>query len=101
MRTILSILVGLALRSFGSNRPVVVCGDPRREIFPRHAAADDARQRQHHTVDSLPCLAVRSALRALIVVGRYDVVWPGLRFIRHAVARSSKSNGHQAAAKSE
>ena len=67
-RRFLSFLVGLVLRFLGHDGPVVVGGVQPFKIFPRHAAADDAGQRQRGVVDALQRRDVRQAARIVIVV---------------------------------
>src|SRR5665213_4291719 len=97
MRGVLSFLVGPVLRFLGHDGPVVVgCVQPFK-IFPRHAAADDAGQRQRGVVDALQRRDVRQAARIVIVVGRNDPAWFSVALVFHAVACSQmKTNRHEA-----
>ena len=88
MGGVLSLLVGPVLRFLGHDGPVVVGGVQPIEIFPRHAAANDAGQRQRGVVDALPRPGVRQAARIVIVVGRNDPAWFSVVLVFHAIAGS-------------
>jgi len=100
--SILSIGIGPVLRVAGFQGPVVVGGGQPLEILTRHTPADDTGQRQGYVVDPAPRLGVRLALRAGIVVGRFEPLRPRFRVISHATAcELLDSNRHEAASGEE
>jgi len=72
------------------------------EILSRHAATDDANQRQGYGIDPAPCFGVRLTVRAGVVVGRSEPLRPWFRIVSHSTARFPlKSSGHEAALSKE
>ncbi|MGQ0682153.1 hypothetical protein [Bradyrhizobium sp.] len=69
----------------GYDGPVIVGGVQPLKVFPRHAAADDAGQRQRGAVDALPRPGVRLVARIIVVVSRNDPAWFSVALVFQAV----------------